>query len=77
MIFHCEPFYLEGNIALQNAVDGFRYWTRRAIWKWLAFTLILLGVIFELPVITLAGTVELIICAITIHILLTPPEDYL
>jgi len=75
-------FYLDGNIALQNTVDDFRDWTRKAILKWLAltcmvFTLTLVGVVFELPWMAVTGLAELSIFAIVLHVLLTPQVDVL
>jgi hypothetical protein len=74
-------FYLDGNIALQNAVDRYHRQTVRFGIQWLIncsafFTLWIAGIVFENVFASVFAFLELVVCALTLYFVTDIKDEY-
>lgn len=74
-----QKSYLDGNVGLQNLTELYHADCRYYILKWLLFSvicfiLLLVGITFEIPLLSVTMIAELVVCGTALSFFSTIPE---
>lgn len=74
-----QKSYLDGNVGLQNLIERYHTDCRHYIYRWLlssvfCFILLLVGITFEIPLLSVTMIAELVVCGTALSFFATTPE---